>query len=224
MSAAQTLTSGDPMPQIKTGLLRTVPNNASSPLDYASDAFERFQAGPKIARPNLAESFIPVIGPAWEAVADLQDGNYAGAAFNGGMAVLDALPVGVALKGARAASKGVGMLKKGSLTANAAQKQLSSRLALKGSGKEIHHTIPLDGTLRNVEDVRNHFMFLKALPKEQHRRLTGSWLVDEVRKPKYDPVRQVWYGTTDWMKAMPVGVGSYVGRNAESVNRERRSR
>lgn len=72
-----------------------------------------------------------MIGPAWEAAADLQDGDYAGAAFNGAMAVADALPVGVAAKGIRAASKGVGVLKKGSVTANAAAKQLKARGVVK---------------------------------------------------------------------------------------------
>ncbi len=46
-----------------------------SPLDMAQDALHDFQSGPKLQRPNLAESFIPVVGPAWEATADLQDGN-----------------------------------------------------------------------------------------------------------------------------------------------------
>ena len=30
----------------------------------------------------MAQSFIPVVGPAWEAAGDLQDGDYGGAAFN----------------------------------------------------------------------------------------------------------------------------------------------
>jgi len=41
-----------------------------SPLDMAQDALKDFQNGPKIQRPNLVESFIPVVGPAWEAAAD----------------------------------------------------------------------------------------------------------------------------------------------------------
>jgi hypothetical protein len=155
-------------------------------------------------RPNLAESFIPVVGPAWEAAADLQDGNYGGAAFNGVMAVADALPIGVAAKGLGAAAKGVKILKEGSLTANAAAKAMRAR-GMVEAGEEVHHTIPLNGTSRYVQDWRNHFAFLKALPKEQHRRLTGSW----AGKPMYDPIRRIWYGTTDWMKAVPTGVAGY---------------
>jgi hypothetical protein len=155
-----------------------------------------------------------VVGPAWEAVADVQDGNYAGAAFNGAMAVADLLPIGIAAKGARAATRGVGMLKKGSVTANAAQKQLKARGVVK-PGYEVHHTIPLKGTGRTVQDPRNHFMFLKPLPKEQHRRLTGSW----AEKPRYDPIRRIWYGTTDWQKALPTAATANGLDGVENVDR-----
>lgn len=177
-----------------------------SPLDMAQDALHDFQSGPKLQRPNLAESFIPVVGPAWEATADLQDGNYAGAAFNGAMAVADALPVGVAFKGLRAASKGIEIFKDGSVTANAAAKILRARGFVKRGEEEVHHTIALNGTSRTAQDPRNHYALLKVLPKEQHRRLTGSWL----GKPRYDPIRRIWYGTNDWQKAVPSGVASYL--------------
>lgn len=185
-----------------------------SPLDVAQDALHDFQNGPAIARPNLAESFIPVVGPAWEAVADLQDGNYAGATFNGAMAVADALPLGVAFKGLNAARKGIGVLKKGSVTAGAAAYQIR-KAGLAKKGDEIHHTIALKGTSRSAQDPRNHYALLKVLPKAQHRRLTGSWKGE----PRYDPIRRVWYGTTDWMKAVPTGVAGYASDAWENLSR-----
>lgn len=191
---------------------QSVLDRLSSPIDTARNRLHEFQKGPKIQRPNLAESFIPVVGPAWEAVADLQDGNYAGAAFNGAMAVADVLPVGVAIKGVNAARKGVGVLKKGSVTANAAAKQLKARGFVK-PGHEVHHTVALNGKSRTAQDPRNHFALLKVLPKEQHRRLTGSWN----GKPKYDPVRRIWYGTTDWQKAVPAGVAGYAADAWENL-------
>lgn len=166
--------------------------------DPEGELYDREMARRKIARPTTLQSFIPVVGPAWEAAADFQDGDYASAAFNGAMAVADVLPVGIAAKGVRAASKGVTMLKKGSVTANAAAKSLR-RKGVAGKGQEIHHTIPLKGKSRTAQDPRNNYMFLKVLPKEQHRRLTGSW----DGKPRYDPIRRVWYGTNDWQKALP---------------------
>jgi len=183
-----------------------------TPFGAIADAFHDWQHGPKIQRPNLAESFIPVVGPAWEAAADLQDGNYGGAAFNGVMAVADALPIGVAAKGLKAASKGVGVLKEGAVTADAARKVLR-RVGMAKPGEEIHHTVPLNGLGRNVEDWRSHFAFLKSLPKEQHRRLTGSW----AGKPMYDPIRRAWYGTTDWQKAVPTGLAGYAADAWENL-------
>lgn len=187
------------------------PTTAPAHFDIAG-AFRDFQNGPKIPRPNLAESFIPVVGPAWEAVGDLQDQNYAGAAFNGAMAVADALPVVVAAKGVRMATKGVGILKEGSVSANAAAKQLRKR-GVANKGEEIHHAIPLNGTSRTAQDWRNHYPFLKVLPKEVHRRLTGSWN----GKPMYDPIRRIWYGTTDWMKAVPTGLAGYGADAVENL-------
>jgi hypothetical protein len=175
-----------------------------TPLDAAREEFERFQRGPRIPRPNALESMIPVVGPAWQAAGDLQDGNYLGAAIDGAAAVADAFPVGVAFKGVRAASKGITILKGDSVTADAARKVIR-RVGMAGPGDEIHHSIALKGLGRNVQDFRNHYAFLKVLPKEQHRRLTGSWM----GKPRYDPIRRIWYGTTDWMKAVPTGMAGY---------------
>lgn len=185
---------------------------ASSPIDMARDALEDFQEGPKIQRPNVVETFIPIVGPAWEAAADLQDGNYGGAAFNTALAVGDALPVGAVVKGARAATKGIGILKKGSVSAGAAAKQIR-KAGLAGKGEEIHHSFPLDGKSRSAQDWRNHYAFLKTLPQETHRRLTGSWN----GKPRFDPIRCVWYGTTDWQKSVPTAVGSYVAGSFEKL-------
>jgi hypothetical protein len=145
-------------------------------------------------------------------VGDLQDQNYASAAFNGAMAVADALPFVVAAKGVRMATKGVGILKKGSVTANAAGKQLR-RLGVATTGEEIHHAIPLNGASRTAQDWRNHYAFLKVLPKDVHRRLTGSWN----GKPMYDPIRRIWYGTTDWMKAVPTGLAGYAADAVENL-------
>lgn len=183
---------------------RDAEDRGESPLDTIGDAWTNFRNGPRIPRPNTAETFIPVVGPMWEAAGDLQDGHYASAALNAGLAVADALPLGTAVKGVKALSKGVGILKGGSVTADAARKVIR-RVGLAGQGEEIHHSVPLNGLGRNVQDWRNHYAFLKTLPKEQHRRLTGSW----AGKPIYDPIRRAWYGPTDWMKTVPIGISAY---------------
>jgi hypothetical protein len=163
-------------------------------------------------RPNLAESFIPVVGPAWEAAADLQDGNYGGAAFNGVMAAADALPIGVAAKGLKAASKGVTVFKDGSLTAGAAASRLRA-WGIAKKGEEIHHTVALNGIKRNEQNWRNHYALLKVLPEEIHQRLTRSWN----GKPQFDPIRRIWHGTTDWQKAIPTGIAGYAADAWENL-------
>lgn len=175
-----------------------------SPLDMAQDALHDFQSGPKIPRPNLAESFIPIVGPAWEAAGDLQDRNYGGAAFNAAMAVGDALPAGAIFKGTKALSRGIGIWKDGAVTAGAAAKKIRAA-GLASKGEEIHHTVPLDGLGRSVEDWRNHYAFLKTLPQDIHRRLRGSWQ----GQPRLNPVMRAWHGKTDWQKTVPAALGSY---------------
>ena len=186
----------------------------TSPLDVARGALEDFQNGPKIQRPTTTQSFIPVVGPAWEAAADLQDGNYGGAAFNAAMAVGDALPAGAIIKGARAASKGIGAYKKGSVTSGAAIKQIR-KAGLAGKGEEVHHSVPLNGKGRAEQDWRNHYAFLKPLPKETHRRIHGSWN----GKPQFGPIRQIWHGTTDWQKSFPTALGTNLVDAAENLTR-----
>lgn len=182
-----------------------------SPAGVLTKALSDFQNGPKIARPNLAQTFIPVIGPAWEAAADLQDGDYAGAALNAGSALIDATGGGaMLLKGGRVLSKGVKLFNEGSKTAESSRKILRRR-GLAKPGQEIHHTRPLNGLGRSVPDDRNHFMFLKVMPTEQHRRLRGRW----GDKPKYSPVGQVWHGTNAWQKGLPGMAAGHAGTAAE---------
>jgi|GEM_PF-1585259 len=183
-----------------------------NPFTAVADAFHGWQHGPKMQRPNLAESFIPVVGPAWEAAADLQDGNYGGAAFNGVMAAADALPIGVAAKGLKAASKGVTVFKDGSLTAGAAASRLRA-WGIAKKGEEIHHTVALNGIKRNEQNWRNHYALLKVLPEEIHQRLTRSWN----GKPQFDPIRRIWHGTTDWQKAIPTGIAGYAADAWENL-------
>jgi hypothetical protein len=209
------------MTTMPKGQPRSVPDPEGELYDVEMAALRRRreeteEGRTKLARPSLAQSFIPVVGPAWEAVADYQDGNYAGAAFNGAMAVADVLPIGIAAKGVRAASKGITVLKDGSVSANAAAKKIRAK-GLAGKGQEIHHTIPLKGLSRTAQDPRNHYALLKVLPVEQHRRLTGSWK----GAPRYDPVRRVWYGTTDWQKALPTAAAANLADGVQNLFQQR---
>jgi hypothetical protein len=195
--------------------LRETSDFGAGPLQDLIDADpDILDSLPRIRQPGPAASLIPVVGPAWQAAADLQEGNLVGAGVNTALAIADATPAGPLIKGVKAAKLGIGVLKKGSVTAGAAQKMIR-KAGLTGPGKEVHHSIPLDGVGRSVQDWRNHYLFLKVLPKEVHRRLHGSW----AGKPKYDPIRRIWYGSTDWQKALPTSAASMTADVVENTHR-----
>lgn len=175
-------------------------------------ALRDFQDGPDIPRPNLLAQQIPVVGSAWQAVGDLQDGNYGAAALNGGMAVLEALPVGTAVRGGRAFVRGVDYFAKP--VYRAARKEMVAAGLVK-KGQEVHHVIPVRGAARYRPDIRNNPALLKPLEQAQHRRIHGSW----GGKPRYDPVRRIWYGTTEAMKTVPTGLLGYTISSAENTTR-----
>jgi hypothetical protein len=98
----------------------------------------------KIRRPGTFESLVPVVGPLWDAAADIQDGNYGSAAFNGAMAVADVFPIGGAVKLGRVLKalnkvKGARPL----LPHANDMRRLYEKAGLIGRGQELHHTIPL---------------------------------------------------------------------------------
>lgn len=151
---------------------------------------------------NLAgAALFPVLGPLFGVVDHARaDEPWAAA----GSAVEAAADVGMVLTGAGVAGaveKGVAN-NVGRRTAEAVRKQLRRR-GVAGAGQEIHHSVPLNGMRRTVENWRNHPAFLKVLPTANHRRLSGSW----EGKPRFDPIRRAWIGTPDWMKTVPAWLG-----------------
>jgi len=174
--------------------------------------FHDFQAGPKMARPNLAEEFIPVIGPAWDAAADLQDGHYGSAAFNATMALGDVLPIGYGIKAGRGALKLVRAMKTLTPKAAAIQRKMH-KIGLALPTEDVHHIFELNGLGRYMPNWRNNPLFLKVLPREVHQRLHRSW----GGQPKFGLLPRLWHGTTDWMKAGTAGIGSYATDGLEDL-------
>ena len=199
------------------------PNNASQydpALDWRDQgirALEQSRAAMadwKISRPGTAASLIPVIGPAWEAAADIQDGDYGSAAFNGAMAVADALPGGQLLK-LRHLTKVLKAANKGKPLSSLNANQMRDVYAKAGKimpGQELHHTVPLkkwewlpkaERTTPGV--VRNNPALLKVMEQEPHRRLTGSWN----GKPQFNLPQKIWHGSNALEKSV---VGAAAGK------------
>jgi len=171
-------------------------------------------AGFRIERPGTAASLIPVIGPAWEAAADIQDGDYGSAALNGAFAVADALPFGFAAKVARVMK----VLKRANggepLSSLSAKKlaELYKKAGLKKPGEHLHHTVPLNewGILPKASRstpglLRNHPALLKVMSPSVHQLAHGNKGAGLAGK--------VWHGSN----ALEKGVaGSMVGRSLDA--------
>jgi hypothetical protein len=175
--------------------------------------FHDFQAGPRIPRPNLAEEFIPVVGPLWDAAADLQEGRYGSAMLNAAMGMGDALPIGYGIKAGRGALKLVREMKTFTPKAAAIQRKMH-KIGLALPSEDVHHIFELNGIGRYIPNWRNNPLFLKALPRDVHQRLHRRW----GGMPKFGRLPRVWHGTTDWMKAGAAGIGSYVTDGIENVD------
>jgi hypothetical protein len=175
---------------------------------------EDFQNGPRIPRPNIAIELTPVVGPAWDALGDLQDGHYGAAALNTGMAALEIIP-GIEMLGE------LGQAAK--ITEKVGTKVLSHRNvrnAMKSldkiqPGEELHHVIRMKGASRTSANWKNNPLFTKALPQVTHRRLHTRF----ANLPKFGPVERTWYGTNRFMKASAAGLlGDVAGAGVAHIS------
>ena len=189
-------------------LVGDYPGPALTPEDWANaaKAFQDWQHSKPIGHPGIAESFIPVWGSGREALADLQEQDYGGAAFNGALAVSDLVPAKAVLG---AAEKG--LWKTGSHTWNATRKWMGKTRDL-AKGQEVHHwAIPQGNWGRMVPDWIKHQPWnLKAMPSRQvHRRIHTNF-----GEPRFGPAERFWHGTPAWWKAV---LGSTMGKTEEDL-------
>lgn len=206
----------------RPGITNRIPNPHYDPaLDWRDQAIRALEksrgalANWKISRPGTAASLIPVIGPAWEAAADIQEGDYGSAAFNGAMAVVDVLPGGQLVKMGRVA-KLLSAANKGKPLSSLNARQMRARYAKAGlikSGEELHHTVPLrDWKILPKADrnaagvVRNSPLLLKVMDPAAHKLAHG-------KAQGLDRVRQVWHGSNALEKSV---VGAGVAKTADA--------
>jgi hypothetical protein len=144
--------------------------------------------------PGIAESMIPVYGPAREAIADAQEGDWGGAAMNAGFAALDLTAAGEIGKGLKLADTLIKARKaKGlSLAYKNMRPAIRKELGAKRDIEEIHHAGEQNWGWPN--EITNHPLNLKVLPKEVHRRIHGRYL----GKPKYNWAERTWHGSPTW--------------------------
>jgi hypothetical protein len=185
--------------------------SADAPPDYAEvtlvDHLET-SASP-VSHPNLFWSMVPVIGSAWEAIANFQEGDFGWAAFNAAMAVSDAFLVkGIAVGIGRGGLK----MSSHSWTSMREWMRETGHIKKLPNGKfEIgHHSlIPQGGWGKYVPDfIKNQPWNIKSLNAEIHKLVHGK------KVPGMNELEKFWYGTPDWFKG---AILSVPGHPAEKI-------
>jgi len=163
-----------------------------------------------VGHPGLAESLIPVWGSGREAVADVLEGDYAGAALNGALAASDLFVGGAVAKGAfkglKYADKAVGSTAIDPYAWGAVSKWMRKE-GLLDAGQHGHHwLIPQNGWGKNVPSrIKNHPLNIKPMPDP-----VTHWRIDHRvgELPRFNPAQRYWYGTPAWAK---VSTGAAIG-------------
>jgi hypothetical protein len=180
-----------------------------------------------VGHPGFAESLIPVWGSAREAIADEEDGNAVGAAFNTALALSDLSVAGAGANAVRKAAfksglKGALFVLKGAVGDSAkatAWKSVRKKMGVHGLLEKYqhgHHWLIPQRWKDVPEFVRNHPLNIKAMPSEEvHGRVHGRYK----GQPQFGLLGQYWRGTPHWSKA---ATGSVVGRPVAATARKDR--
>jgi len=145
--------------------------------------------------PGLAESLIPVWGPAREATVDSADGDALGWALNSGLAIADATGVGTLLRDGA----------KFGFHTWPATRQWLTKTGFADKGQVVHHALleRNQGIGKYLPDwFKNQPFNLKPMPSAQiHDRMThAAW-----GQPQLNFFQRWHYGTPDWAKWAQLG-------------------
>ncbi len=189
-------------PGVADALIATI----APPWPLEREVINDIQESPPVGRPGKAESFIPIWGSGREAVADLQDDDYLGAAFNGGLAMSDVGLVGAIGKGVAKGAVKVGgpyvwrttlpEVREGILGA----RQWMGAKGIVGKGVQAHHgVIPNNGWGKAIPDwIKNQPWNITSIPSaEVHGRIHHSYR----GLPRFNLAQRYYYGTPPWAKA-----------------------
>jgi hypothetical protein len=192
---------------------------------------------PSVGHPGFAESLIPVWGSGREALADYQEGDYAGAALNGALAASDLFLAGDIAKAVGKsglyALHGPWLREAGKRAFpnkffEAPEKQTWKAVSrymhdtvgpggekLLRKGYEGHHwLIPHKGWGKAFPDwLKNHPWNIKELEVSRHQRIHRMWKGE----PRFGPIERTWVGMPAWSKVV---VGQAAGHPAAEIEKQ----
>ena len=189
----------------------------------AAEAKER--SSHSVGHPGFAESLIPVWGSGREAVADFQEGDYAGGALNTALAASDLFLAGALAKGLLKGGGKAAFYVARKTTKNGANRTaknpydwddyvrpwLGKDGAMLAPRQHGHHwLIPQNGWGKNVPDrIKNQPWNIKPMPDPvTHGRIHHRY----GKQPRFNPAQRYWYGTPAWAKVTTGGaVGDTIG-------------
>jgi hypothetical protein len=170
----------------------------------------------KIGHPGPLESLLPIWGSGREAIADLEDRNYFGGAFNAGLAASDfvvakALLGGLAKGGVKVGGKYVWR------NAPWEEENMRQWLGKQGflkPGQHGHHWW-LEQKSSAPDLLKNQPPFIKGTKDAvEHGRIHGPYTVNGVKLPQFNAAQRFWHGTPDWWKALNVSMPGHAGTAA----------
>jgi hypothetical protein len=158
-----------------------------------------------VGHPGFAESLIPVWGSGREAVADFQEGDYVGAALNGGLAASDLFLAGAAGKallktGMKVATKAGGK-RVLSMTWNATRKRMQKEGYIPPGEQGHHWLIPRNGWGKSIPDkIKNAHWNVMPRPADVHKRIHTRDLIRG--EPRFNLAERYLYGTPRTAKVL----------------------
>jgi hypothetical protein len=180
-----------------------------------------FQKAPPMPQPNLLQSMIPVVGPAWEFAADVQRKRYGHAVLDAAVGALD-LPVAkAAVRGGKLVLANKAFYRPGTLADEAFDWDKKVRPWMVENGhlqadQQGHHWgIRQNGPGKNIPKwIKNQTWNIKAMDPVTHGRVHHR--VGDL--PRFGHVERYVHGTPDWWKAAhasAAGHGAMAGAHSE---------
>jgi hypothetical protein len=149
----------------------------------------------------------PVVGPGMDLYNDVRHGRGGAALGDFGLGLVDVLGlkgVGGLAKLAESGALEGALTRPTQFTAREVRDQFAGAGAIR-PGQELHHSRELRGFPRDEPNWKNNPLLMKPLDQATHRRIHSRWAGEK----RYDPIRRIWIGTQDWMKAIPAWLAAH---------------